>query len=78
MIVIAITLIILLLFYGICTYGAYKFIHCAYSTGGIYEKINIGTEDILMVVCPAVNSLFALDYILGGYKKANKIFNIKR
>jgi hypothetical protein len=83
-----IAFLIFVIVYGASMYGAYMFIHKAHSKDGKWDKIDPYPMDMVVVFAPIINTVWAVDYIFGGWKgdslkkdmraSAAKFFNIQK
>jgi heme/copper-type cytochrome/quinol oxidase subunit 2 len=53
-------LIIILVVYLLSAYFAWRYIHIAYSKGGVWEELKPTHSDIFTVFCPVINTYLAV------------------
>lgn len=79
-------IIIAVVIYILSVIGSYKFFQMAHSKGGRWSNINSEWGDLIMVILPLANTIYTIDFLLGGCyedddlrkKNVNKFFRVQK
>lgn len=74
-------IIILISIYLLSVLGMWYFIHITHSKGGIWEHLSPNETDLLITLCPLVNTIFCIlswAFLFVEKLDLSKFFNIKK